>query len=99
MLDMTNVDFDSAYHNWLERNGVLHSPEIEHAFKGGWNVLSNFIEGPEQKAVDWHIVSEATGDAISDCEGHPGEKALERHFVRHNLLVLHKATIPATPSP
>ena len=97
MLDLTDVDFDSAYHNWLERNGVLHSPEIENAFKGGWTILTNFIEGPEQEAVDWPIVSEAVDDAVTNAEGRPGGKDLQYTFAQHKLLVVHRTDAPATP--
>lgn len=95
MLDLTNVDADSAYHNWLERQRFTHSPEIEHAFKEGWRILSDFIEGPEQKEVDWYVVSEAVHDA-ADIDG-IGAKDLEHSFKRNGLFVVHRAT-PATPS-
>jgi hypothetical protein len=96
-LDLHHLDADSAYHNWLERNGVLHSPEIERAFTAGFNILSAFIAGPEQEEVDWSVVNDAVHDAASDGEGRIGAKDLERHFGRHNLLVVHRADAPATP--
>lgn len=91
MLDLHHVDADSAYHNWLERNGVLHSPEIERAFTAGFNILSAFIAGPEQEEVDWHIVGEAFSDACGDAEGHmPSNKMLASHFKSAGLLVVHR---------
>lgn len=98
MLDLHHLDADSAYHNWLEKNGVLHSPEIERAFTAGFNILSRFIAGPEQDEVDWHVVSEAVSDAITNAEGHcPGEKGLQSQFRRAGLLVVHRADTPTTP--
>lgn len=101
MPDLTHVTAASAYHNWLERNDVKHSPEREEAFKAAWDIIGNFIEGPEQKAVDWSIVGEAVADAISDAEGHhPGAGDLEQQFKSHHLLVLHSITAASsTPSP
>lgn len=90
ILDLANVDADSAYHNWLERQRFTHSPEIEHAFREGWRILSTFIAGPEQKAVDWSIVCEAVSDA-ADIDG-IGPKALESSFNHSGLLVIHRAT-------
>lgn len=89
MLDLHHLDADSAYHNWLERQGVLHSPEIERAFRAAWNILSEFIAGPEQKEVDWFIVHEAVMD--TEDEGRVGgEKALERAFGKAGLFVIHR---------
>lgn len=96
MLDLTNVDADSAYHNWLERQRFTHSPEIEHAFKEGWRILSDFIDGPEQKEVDWSVVRDAVVDTC-DMDGIGGPKALERSFGSQGLRVVHCAT-PTAPS-
>lgn len=90
-LDLTNVDADSAYHNWLEAQDILHSEEREQAFKEGWRILSDFIAGPEQSAVDWSIVCEAVGDA-TDIDG-IGAGALEASFARCGLLVVHKGEV------
>lgn len=88
-LDLHHLDADSAYHNWLERNGVLHSPEVERAFTAGFNILSIFIAGPEQEEVDWHIVSEAVNDTCDE-NGVGGAPHLQKAFANHKLLVLHR---------
>lgn len=88
ILDLHHLDADSAYHNWLELNGVLHAPEVERAFMAAWNILSRFIAGPEQPEVDWFVVHEAVMDT-ADEDGVGGEKALEASFKKHGLLVLH----------
>lgn len=90
MLDLHHLDTDSGYHNWLEKNGVLHSPEIERAFCAGFNILAAFIAGPEQEAVDWSIVNEAVMDT-SDENGVGGVNALEASFKHHGLFVVHRA--------
>lgn len=91
MLDLHHLDADSAYHNWLERNGVLHSPEIERAFTASFNILSEFIAGPEQPEVDWAVVREAIVDTCDE-DGIGGPKDLQSMFASHGLLVLHKKT-------
>jgi len=100
-LDLHHLDADSAYHNWLEQNGVLHSPEIERAFTAAWDIQARFIAGPEQEEVDWHIVGEAFSDACGDCEGYmPTDKMLASHFKSAGLLVIHRAdeVAPLQPS-
>lgn len=93
MLDLHHLDADSAYHNWLERNGVLHSPENERAFTAAWNILSEFIAGPEQKEVDWSVVREAVVDTCNE-EGIGGPKDLEKFFGKNGLLVIHRGSPP-----
>lgn len=97
MLYLHHLDADSAYHNWLERNGVLHSPENERAFTAAWNILSEFIAGPEQREVDWSVVREAIVDTCDE-EGIGGPKALESSFGHLSLLVLHRADAPVQQS-
>lgn len=46
-LDLTNVDSDSAYHNWLEASNIPHTAEREQAFREGWRILSDFIAGDD----------------------------------------------------
>lgn len=89
MLDLHHLDADSAYHNWLEHNGVLHSPEIERAFRASFNILSEFIAGPEQKEVDWSVVREAIVDTCDE-NGIGGPKDLESAFRSNGLLVVHR---------
>jgi hypothetical protein len=90
MLDLHHLDADSAYHNWLERQGVLHSPENERAFTAGFNILSAFIAGPEQDEVDWFVVAEAVRDACDEELG--GPKDYQRQFKKAGLLVIHEKT-------
>lgn len=93
VLDLTNVDADSAYHNWLEAQIIPHTAERERAFREAWRILSDFIAGPEQKEVDWSVVCEAVGDA-TDIDGiSPG--ALETAFASCGLLVFHRAAPPS----
>jgi hypothetical protein len=92
-LDLTNVDDESAYHNWLEVQNILHAPEREYAFKEGWRILSDFIAGPEQKEVDWSVVREAVSDAC-DVDG-IGPEALRSSFASNGLLVVHKKSLAA----
>lgn len=99
VLDLTNVDADSGYHNWLEANRVAHTPEREEAFRAAWRILSDFIVGPEQKAVDWYVVSEAVHDCMNEYDGRVGEKGLERSFATCGLLVLHRKAKPLAPDP
>ena len=87
MPDLTHVTAASAYHNWLEHTDTKHSPEREHAFFAAWDIVGNFIEGPEQKAVDWSVVSDAVHDAID--EDGVGASDLEASFKKNHLLVLH----------
>lgn len=87
MLSLTNLDSDSAYHNWLERQSFSHSPEIKHAFEEGWRILSNFIAGPEQKEVDWSVVCDAIHEASDDCG--IGPRAIESSFGKSGILVIH----------
>jgi hypothetical protein len=96
MLDLNHTDADAAYHNWLEQERVDHSPDIERAFRAAWAILSRFIAGPEQSAVDWFVVAEAVRDGCDDGEL-AGPKDLEREFQNHDLLVIHLKT--AAPSP
>lgn len=95
MLDLTHTDADAAYHNWLERERVTHSADTERAFMAGWNILSRFIAGPEQEAVDWFVVAEAVRDACDEELG--GPKDYQREFKKNDLLVVHLKT--AAPSP
>jgi hypothetical protein len=97
-LDLHHLDADSAYHNWLEQNGVLHTPENERAFTAGFNILSRFIEGPEQEEVDWFVVAEAVRDTCDE-NGLGGPKDMQAIFAKRGLLVVHKGDAPATPSP
>lgn len=92
MLDLTNVDADSGYHNWLEAQNLPHTPEREQAFREAWRILSDFIAGPEQTAVDWSIVRDAVVDTC-DIDGIGGPKALERSFGTQGLLVVHRAEL------
>lgn len=96
-LELHHLDADSAYHNWLEKNGVLHSQENERAFAAGFNILARFIAGPEQEEVDWHIVNEAVQDTCDE-NGVGGAPYLQRSFARHNLLVLHRDTNTQPPT-
>lgn len=88
MLDLTNVDADSAYHNWLEANRIPHMTDRQAAFNAAWNILSEFIAGPEQKEVDWSVVREAVNDA-ADYDG-LATGALEASFKTCGLLVVHR---------
>lgn len=88
-LDLHHLDADSAYHNWLEHNGVLHSPEIERAFTAGFNILSEFIAGPEQSEVDWSVARDAIVDTCDET-GIGGPKHLAASFASHKLLLLHR---------
>lgn len=87
---LTNVGAENAYHNWLEIKSLPHTQEREQAFKEGWRGLSDFIAGPEQKAVDWSVVCEAVNDAV-DIDG-IGPKALESSFRACGLFVVHAET-------
>lgn len=89
VLDLHHLDADSAYHNWLEQNGVLHSPEIERAFTASFNILSAFIAGPEQKEVDWFVVREAIVDTCDEGGIGTGHQ-LEAIFAKRGLLVVHR---------
>jgi hypothetical protein len=95
MLDLNHTDADAAYHNWLEQERVNHTPEAERAFRAAWAILSRFIAGPEQEAVDWFVVAEAVRDACDEELG--GPKDYQRQFKRAGLLVIHEKT--AAPSP
>lgn len=89
MLDLTNVDADSGYHNWLEAQKVPHTPEREQAFREAWRILSEFIAGPEQAATDWSVVCDAVHDA-ADIDG-IGARDLQASFNRAGLVVVHRA--------
>lgn len=58
--------------------------------------LEHRMKIPNQEEVDWSAVSDAVGDAISDGEGSPGAKDLERAFKSHGLLVANEEETTAT---